>query len=285
MPIPLIYGSHAALAPHDPAADILLVRLTWSFPDGSPVATVDTSVFLLNADGVAYRDRAMVYYGQPTHLNDAIVQPQNEELLNRDTFQIALRSIPNTVHKLMFCLTLEATGNIPAFNAVAAIQMQVIDVATGNILVDDHSHSELGTEHGLMVAELYRDGHGWVFRSIDQGFAGRLAALAVHFDAKMGDEELPQSQTIIDPGPVQPVSGQNHDCACRVNALSKAGMTGCELLVSLWQEKMALNPNSLIINLINEDPIHKVRMLLRREHGCPLITPEIQHVMRRELWR
>ena len=67
--------------------------------------------------------------------------------------------------------------------------------------------------------------------------------------------------------------------------MSKAGMTGCELLESLCQEKMALNPQSVMINLLNEDPIHKVRMLLRREHGCPLTTPEIQGTMRRELLR
>ena len=285
MPIPLTFGGAATLALGESTTQPIIVRLNWCFPHQSLPVTVDASAFLLNADGVAYRDRAMVYYYQPNHLHDAIVQPQDEELLNQDTFQIALRSIPNTVHKLMFCLTLEATGDIPAFNAVAAIQTQVIDLATGNMLVDDHSHSELGTEHGLIVAELYRDGHGWVFRSIDQGFAGRLAALAAHFDAKMTDQELPQSQAVTDQGLVQPVSGQNHGCACRITALSNAGMTGCELLASLWDQKTALNPNSVLINLLNEDLLHKVRMLLRREHGCPMTTPEIQHTVQRELLR
>jgi len=285
MPIPLVFSDDAAHIPGESTAQSMIVRLNWCFPDGSPTVTVDASVFLLNADGVAYRDRAMVYYYQPDHLHDVIVQQQDEELLNQDTFQIALRSIPNTVHKLMFCLTLEATGNIPAFNAVAAIQTQVIDLATGNMLADDHSHSELGTEHGLMVAELYRDGHGWSFRSIDQGFAGRLAALAAHFGVRMAAEELPQSQAVTDQGLVQPVSDQHQDCACRITLMSKVGMTGCELLASLWDQKTALNPNSVIINLLNEDPLHKVRMLLRREHGCPMTTPEIQHTVQRELLR
>ncbi len=62
-------------------------------------------------------------------------------------------------------------------------------------------------------------------------------------------------------------------------------MTGCELLVSLWQDKMALNPNSVMIHLLNEDPIHKARMLLRRKHGCPMTAPEMQNIMRRELLR
>ena len=285
MPISLISGGDAALAPAEIPPQSVRVHVNWRFPDGSPAVSVDASVFLLNAEGVVHHDRNWVCYYQPSDLNGAVVrQPPGPP--DQDRFQIHWSSIPNKVHSLMFCLTLEATGNLPAFNVVAAIQTQVIDVATGKILVDNHSHSELGTEHGLLVAELYRHGNGWAFRGIDQGFAGRLAALAAQFGVRMADEELPQSPAVMDQGPVQPVSGQNHDCACRTQwMMSKPGMTGCELLISIWQEKMALNPQSIMINLLNEDPIHKVRMMLRREHGCPLTAPEIQRTVHRELLR
>lgn len=243
MPMSLIQGGNADLAQAEMTPPVL-VRLNWRFPEGSPPVTVDASVFLLNAEGVVHHDRAVVFYYQPTDLSGAVSQ-QPEELLNHDSFQIALPSIPNNVYKLMFCLTLEANRIVPAFNAVAAIQTQVIELATGNILVDYHSSSELGTENGLMVAELYRHGNGWAFCSIDQGFAGRLAALAAHFGVRMAPEELPQSQAVTDKGPVQSVSSQNQDCACRMKALSTVGMTGCELLASLWRRKMALNPNSV----------------------------------------
>ena len=276
MPILLMSGGDAALAQAEMPPHSILVRLNWNFPDGSPAVSVDASVFLLNAEGVVHHDRAVVFYYQPTDLSGAVSQ-QPEASRHHDSFQINVSSIPDKVHKLMFCLTLEATGSLPVFNAVAAIQTQLIELATGNIRVDDHSHSELGTEHGLLVAELYRHGNGWAFRSVDRGFAGRLAALATHFGVRMAAEELP-------PAPAPATMSQ--DCTCRTTLMmSKAGMTGCELLESLWQEKMALNPQSVMINLLNEDPIHKVRMMLMREHGCPMTAPEMQNIMRRELLR
>lgn len=284
MPILLMSGGDAALAQAEMPPHSILVRLNWNFPDGSPAVSMDASVFLLNADGVVHDGRAVVFYYQPTDLSGAVSQ-QSEEILNHDSFQIVLPSIPNKVHKLMFCLTLEATGIIPVFNAVAAIQTQVIELATGNTLVDNYSSSVVGTENGLMVAELYRHDNGWAFRSVDRGFAGRLAALSAHFGVRMAAEDLPQAPASGDWSAAS-CAGSNQDCACRTTLMmSKDGMTGCELLLPLWLEKMALNPQSVIINLLNEDPIHKVRMLLRRERGCPMTTPEIQNIMRRELLR
>ena len=276
MPISLISGSNAVLAQAEGSPQSILVRLNWNFPDGSPAVSVDASVFLLNAEGVVHHDRAVVFYYQPTDLSGAVSQ-QPEASRHHDSFQINVSSIPDKVHKLMFCLTLEATGIIPVFNAVAAIQTQVIELATGNTLVDNYSSSVVGTENGLIVAELYRHDNGWAFRSVDQGFAGCLAALAAHFGVRMAAEDLP-------PAPAQ--AAINQDCTCRTTLMmSNAGTTGCEFLMSLWQEKMALNRNSVMINLLDEDPLHKVRMMLRCEHGCPLTVPEIQNTIKRELLR
>ena len=275
MPILLMSGGDAALAQAEMPPS-LLVRVNWRFPEGSPAVSVDASVFLLNVHGVVHHDRAVVFYYQPTDLSGAVSQ-QPEESRHHDSFQIALPSIPNKVHNLVFCLTLEATGIIPVFNAVAAIQTQVIELATGNTLVDNYSSSVVGTENGLMVAELYRHDNGWAFRSIDQGFAGRLAALSAHFGVRMAPEDLPPAQ-----------AAKNQDCNCRTTLMmSNAGTTGCEFVMSLWQEKMALNPQSVMINRFEEDPLHQVRrmMLLRHEQGCPLTVPEFQNIITRELLR
>lgn len=283
MPIPLVFSDDAALTPSESTAQSMIVRLNWRFPDGSPTVTVDASAFLLNAHGVVCNDLDWVCYHQPDDRHGAVVR-QASGSPDQCGFQVTRSAVPGTVQRILFCLTLEATAAVPVFNAAAALHVVVSDAETGAILIDHHSSSQLGTENGLMVAELYRDGNDWVFRSVDQGFAGRLVALAGHLGVRIMDEEFDNAVSQKN-APVQPVSGQNQDCACRITALSNAGMTGCELLASLWDQKTALNPNSVIINLLNEDPLHKVRMLLRREHGCPMTTPEIQHTVQRELLR
>ena len=283
MPILLISGGDADLMQAEMPCHPLLVRVNWRFPDGSPAVSVDASAFLLNTDGVVRSDRDWICYYQPNDINGAVVrQPPGSP--GQDGFQVTLSSIAGSVQRLVFGLTLEATAATPIFNAIASIHIIVSDPVTGAILMKHHGTSELGTEHGLIVAELYRHDNGWAFRSMDQGFAGRLAALATHFGVRMTDEELPQSQAVMDKTPVK-VVGLNEDCVCRIKALSKAGMTVCELLMSLWQEKMELNPKSVMISLLNEDPIHKVQMMLRQEHGCPMIAPEIQNTIKRELFR
>ena len=285
MPILLMSGGDAALAQAEMPPS-LLVRVNWRFPDGSPTIAVDASAFLLDRDGVVRSDRDWVCYYQPNDINGAVVR-QPPGLLDQDSFQVTLSSMAGSVQRLVFGLTLEATAATPAFNAVADIHIVLSDPMTSATLIDHHSRSELGTENGLLVAELYREGHGWAFRSIDQSFAGRLAALATHFGVRMTDEEWPDPPTVRqDKAPVQPVSGQIDDCACRATLMmSKDAMTGCELMVLFWKRKMELNPNSVIISLLNEDPIHKVRTLLRREHGCPMTAPEIQNIITRELLR
>ena len=283
MPILLMSGGDAALAQAEMPPS-LLVRVNWRFPEGSPAIAVDASAFLLNRDGVVRSDRDWICYYQPNDINGAVVrQPPSPP--DQDSFQVVLSSIAGSVQRLVFGLTLEATAATPVFNAVADIHIVLSDPMTGATLIDHHSRSELGTENGLLVAELYRDGHGWAFHSIDQSFAGRLAALATHFGVRMTDEEWPDPPTVRqDKAPVQPVSGQIDDCTCRTTLMmSKAGTTGCEFLMSLWQEKMALNRNSVMINLLDEDPLHMVRMLLRCEQGCPLTVPEIQNTIKRAL--
>ena len=274
MPIPLTFGGDAALAPSESTAQSILIRLNWRFPEGSPAVTVDASVFLLNADGVVRNDRDWVCYYQPNDLNGAVFrQPPGSP--DQNCFQVALSFIPRDVQRLLLCLTLETTAATSTFNAIASIQVVVSDPATNAILIDHHSSSEIGTENGLMVAELYRDGNGWAFRSVDRSFAGRLATLAAHFGVRMAAEELPPAQ----------VAGPNQDCACRIMALSDAGMTDCKLLERFQDKKEVLSSDHLIVALLNEKVLNKIQVVLMREHGCPMTTAEIQNTIKRELLR
>ena len=145
---------------------------------------------------------------------------------------------------------------MPVFNAAAALHVVVSDAETGAILIDHHSSSQLGTENGLMVAELYRDGNDWAFRSVDQGFAGRLVALAGHLGVRIMDEEFDNAVSQKN-APVQPVSGQNQDCACRITALSNAGMTGCKLSGRFQDKKDGLSGDRLIVALLNEKVLNQ----------------------------
>ena len=53
----------------------------------------------------------------------------------------------------------------------------------------------------------------------------------------------------------------------------------------LWRKKVALNAESLITAILNEEVLNKIRAVLLRERGCPLTHQEIQDAIERELLR
>lgn len=175
------------LGPADLIVPTVCVSLNWKWPVHSPVVVIDASAFLLNVKSMVYHECAMVFYDRPIDYSCAVCQ-HTPSSFDQDHFQVTFPLVPDAVERLVFCLTLEATAATPTFNAMASINTQVIHPATREVLADVHSQSTLGTESGLIVAELYRHRDGWKFRAVGQGFAGRLAALATHFGVVNGAE-------------------------------------------------------------------------------------------------
>ena len=175
------------------ATPAILICLDWVWPADTPPVVVDASAFLLNDEGEVYEEQslAMVFYGQPIDSSCAVLQQTPCCSFNQDRFQVTLPCIPEAVQRVVFCLTLEATVATPTFNALASIQTRVMCPVAREVLVAFSSQNMLGTENGLIVAELRRNEDQWWFYARNQGVAGRLSALARHFGFLSIDERLP----------------------------------------------------------------------------------------------
>lgn len=172
---------------------VVRINLSWKWPANLPPVIVDASAFLLNNKGFVYIEQgwAMVFYGQPIDSSCAVLQQTPCCSFNQDRFQVTLPCIPEAVQRLVFCLTLEATVATPTFNALASIQTELIYPATREVLGAFSIQNMLGTENGLIVAELRRNEDQWWFYKRNESFAGRLSALARHFGILSIDERLP----------------------------------------------------------------------------------------------
>lgn len=175
---------------------VVLINLSWKWPDNLPPVIVDASAFLLNNKGFVYIEQgwAMVFYGQPIDSSCAVLQQTPCCSFNQDRFQVTLPCIPAATQRVMFCLTLEATVATPTFNALASIQTELIYPATREVLGAFSSQNMLGTENGLMVAELRKNQGNWWFYKRNESFAGRLSALARHFGVSIIDGQLPTAK-------------------------------------------------------------------------------------------
>ena len=178
------------------ATPAILICLDWVWPADTPPVAVDASAFLLNDEGEVYEEQslAMVFYGQPIDSSCAVLQQTPCCSFNQDRFQVTLPCIPEAVQRVVFCLTLEATVATPTFNALASIQTRVMCPATREVLGAFSSQNMLGTENGLMVAELRKNQGNWWFYKRNESFAGRLSALARHFGVSIIDGQLPTAK-------------------------------------------------------------------------------------------
>lgn len=217
-------GGNIALTQIDPAADILVIGLSWEWPATASSVEIDASLFLLSATGVVRDDRDFVFYNQETGADGAVCRLSTAELdptRDRDGFIVTLSALPDDVQRLAFCLSLDISNVVDAtFGGISWVQARIANHNSGLDLLCYHSRGELSAETALVIAELYRHRGGWKFRAVGQGFAGGLRALAAQFGVLVADDKSPSANVALidDEGFTTPALTLDKDVAAQESA-------------------------------------------------------------------
>jgi tellurite resistance protein TerA len=150
--------------------------------NASTQAAFDISCFGLDEQEKLSDDRYFIFFNQknsPCHSLNAL-GPQEGD---KEVFQINLDSLPSSIRKLVFTITIDGTGTM---SQITSGYLRIIDKGEVGRFV--FSGNDFKDEKAIIIGEIYLK-DVWRFAAVGQGFNGGLSALLKHF----GGEEIQES--------------------------------------------------------------------------------------------
>ncbi len=148
----------------------------------------DYCCFGVDADGKLSDDRYMVFYNQTHSPGGEIRYEPNPQ---GAAFTVSLESLPASIDKLVFTVSIDGRGVMGAISAHTLDVVQDGDAALQMRL----SGADFLNERAIISMELYRK-NGWRFSAVARGFNGGLGDL---LRAYGGEEAAPQPQPVPPP--------------------------------------------------------------------------------------
>ncbi|PWK13097.1 TerD family protein [Tumebacillus permanentifrigoris] len=195
----IIKGQRADVTKPHPGLTHLLVGLGWQ---AAPQIELDTSAFLLGADGKVSRDEDLIFYNNPS--TPFITYLEGQSRGDHKQFKINLSLIPANVAKIAFTLTIyEGEQRGQSFSSVQQTYLRIDNESTGQELVR-YDLERFTVETAVVVAELYRHNGEWKVNAVGSGFSNGLNSLCENFGIDVQEEATEQPKPT--PAPAAPVS-------------------------------------------------------------------------------
>lgn len=200
MGITVVKGQKVDLTKGNPGLDSLIVEIGWQSPSS---LEIDTSAFLLGAQGKVSKDEDLIFYNNPSTPYIRYKEMPTSNSLKQ--FDVELNKVPSDVMKLAFTLTIydgEKRGQ--SFRQVNQAYFRILNQVTGAELLRCDLENHFSVETAVVVGELYRYNGEWKFSAIAAGFAGGLQELCRNFGIEANDEPAPTPTPIPVPKPAAP---------------------------------------------------------------------------------
>jgi tellurium resistance protein TerD len=166
--------------------DNITVGLGWDISryDGSEAYDLDTSAFLLNANGKVANDERFVFYGN-TEVNGVRHQGDNrtgDGDGDDEQIKIKLSELDSGIEKIAISVTIDSADvRNQNFGMVENAYIRVIDKSTGSELLRYDLCEDFSIETAIVVAEIYKHNGDWKFSAVGSGFSGGLEAICKNF--------------------------------------------------------------------------------------------------------
>lgn len=189
MTVSLHKGENVSLSREDPGLTNILIGLGWTVreTDGDDF-DLDTSAFLLDADGKVQSDGDFVFYnnlvspcGSLVHTGDNLKGAENASA-DAETLKVNLASLAPEVERIAICVSIhQAEIRQQNFGMVVGGYIRVLNERSNHEIARFDLSEDASVETALIFGEIYRYGGEWKFRATAQGFPGGLGELARHF--------------------------------------------------------------------------------------------------------
>ena len=211
------------------------------FERNAGAVEIDTSAFLLTANGKVASDRDFVYYENATHDSDSVWCNGD------DSIEIDLKLVPRHVEKIALTATIyDADARKQNFGSVRDMVLRLTNGSGAEIAT--FKLENLSIETAIVLGEIYRYKGAWKFNATGAGFSGGLAALCNNFGIDVSDEKpaAPPPKKDTAPPPPKKVELRKGQ---KVNLTKKGDSLG-EILINLNWSQPAAKPSGFFDRLI-----------------------------------
>lgn len=184
MAVPMKRGANVALTREVPGLAAVTVGTSWDAAGESVLA--DSLVFaaiLCDANGRALSDEHVVFFNQLSSPDESVAE--RDELLgtDREQIDIDLAAVPAEVHRVVLVLYVnDGPGLRRGLGQLRSCAVRVLDGRNGQELVrSEDLAAGLGTETGLTLGEVYRNGREWKFKVLGEAYPKGIAGIAADF--------------------------------------------------------------------------------------------------------
>lgn len=179
----LVKGQKVDLTKGNEGLRQIIVGLGWDVNkyDGDNF-DLDSSVFLLDANGKVTSDKDFIFFNNLKHPSGAVVH-MGDNLTGAgdgDDEQIIvdLTKIPEHINKIDFAVTIyNADSRMQNFGMVSNSYIRIVNKDTNEEMIRYDLGEDYSTETSMVIGELYRHNGEWKFNAIGAGYAGGLQAL------------------------------------------------------------------------------------------------------------
>lgn len=184
MAISLSKGQKVDLTKGNPGLTQILVGLGWDTNkyDGGQDFDLDSSVFLLDANGKCVSEKDFVFFNNLEGGNGSVVHTGDNLTGEGDgddeVIKINLPQVPASIERIALTITIhDADTRSQNFGQVSNSYARIIDESTNTELIRYDLGEDFSIETAIVVGELYRHNGEWKFNAIGSGYQGGLGSL------------------------------------------------------------------------------------------------------------
>lgn len=188
MGINLKKGQKVDLTKTNPGLRNVTVGLGWdvnAYTTGGNF-DLDTTAFLLGANGQVRSADDFVFYGNLRHVSGCM-EHLGDNLTgvgagDDEQIKVNLSLVPDAISRIVFAVTIyEADERRQNFGQVSNAFIRIWDEDTGNELLRYDLGEDFSIETAAVFGELYKYNGQWKFNAIGSGYQGGLAALCANY--------------------------------------------------------------------------------------------------------
>lgn len=181
----LTRGGDVSLAKEEPGITRVVIGLGWEPQLGQEdaVLDLDSSAFLLRADGKVRDDTDFVFYNN-LQSEDGSVEHAGDTrtgitAVDEERLQVDLAHVPPEIERIAVAVSIhDADERHQNFGMVGRAHIRCLNADNEHEIARYELAGPMSTETSLVFGELHRSGGDWKFRAVGQGYHGGLAALA-----------------------------------------------------------------------------------------------------------
>lgn len=202
MSVKVVKGQKVDLTKGNPGLSELLIEMAWQAPSS---LEIDTSAFLLGAQGKVSKDEDLIFYNNPS--TPYIRYKEMPASNNLKQFEVELNKVPADVMKLAFTLTIyDGEKRNQSFSQVNKAYFRILNQVTGAELLRFDLDNHFSVETAVVVGELYRYSGEWKYSAVAAGFAGGLKELCGNFGIEANEDPAPAAPQPEPIRQIQPVA-------------------------------------------------------------------------------